>query len=131
MANIKPDQLSKVIQQTLKDYEDDVIISIEDATRTVAKAGVKELKQKSKSLFKQHTGEYAKGWKYELEAMRYGLSATLHNKIYYLTHLLENGHANRGGGRTAGRPHISVVEDQIRKDYSEEIIKLIDKRRGK
>ena len=40
----------------------------------------------------------------------HALEITVHSSIPGLPHLLEHGHANRGGGRTSGQAHIAPAE---------------------
>ena len=59
------------------------------------------------------TGDYAKSWtvKTTKESSNV-LQVTVHSRNrYQLAHLLEYGHAKRGGGRVAARPHIAAAEE--------------------
>ena len=72
-------------------------------------------------------GTYAKDWGVVTE---YENARTKRNKVrskrnYQLTHLLEHGHANRGGGRTAPRPHIEKLEQKAIQELEERIIREV------
>ena len=50
------------------------------------------------------------------------LSLTVHSRDrYYLAHLLEFGHAKRGGGRVSGKAHIAPAEEAGISQLTEEI----------
>lgn len=53
-------------------------------------------------------------------------SVVVHNeKKYRLTHLLENGHALKNGGRARPFPHIAPVAEEAERDLLENIRKYI------
>ena len=58
------------------------------------------------------TGQYAKSWRVKTtEENSQKLVQTVYSPTrYMLAHLLEKGHAKRGGGRVAGKPHIAPAE---------------------
>ena len=62
---------------------------------------------------RKDTGAYAKSWAVKkTKENSHSLEMTVHSKNrYQLAHLLEKGHAKRGGGRVAGKPHISPAEE--------------------
>ncbi len=115
------DNLSNEIAQALQDYTKEVEEGIDKEADKVANRAVKELRAKSP----KKTGKYAKGWtKKKVKNQR-----IIYNKNKPgLAHLLEFGHAKRGGGRVSGKPHIRPVEDNIIKDFEKVVIEII--RRG-
>ena len=106
MADIN---LEKAVSNILKDYATDISNITAEVVPEVAKEATKRLRQSAP----RKTGKYAKGWKNEIQKSRLTVSATVYgNKdTCPLAHLLENGHANRGGGRTPGIVHIKPVEE--------------------
>lgn len=104
--------LASNIDKLLEQYAEDVTMRIDDVVTRLGKEGAKTLKGASASAV-GGTGKYARGWTTQIDKQRLGTVAIIYNSTPGLPHLLENGHANRGGGRTAGRTHIAPVEEQI------------------
>ena len=117
MANIEG--LSDAIVKALAEYTDEVEKGLEIEKKTVAEKAVQALKATSP---KGATGDYAKGW----TTSNIKGKQVVHNKTdYQLTHLLEYGHAKRNGGRVAAKPHIRPVEEEVIKDFTEGVEKVI------
>lgn len=128
MAEKTPiDKLDSAIKRILKDYADDLQKHVDYAAEKVGRAGVKALRAVSESTL-GGTGEYARGWMSTTEQTRIGpAKVILHNENCGLPHLLENGHAKRGGGRVAGRSHIAPVEQEIIKEFEQAVKEAIQK----
>lgn len=105
------EQLSSAIMHELEIYSNDVVEGINDVGAKAAKEGVRALRQTSP----EKTSKYAKGWAVKQEkAFGKPTRYIIHNKDRpWLAHLLERGHAKRGGGRVAGKPHIKPAEETV------------------
>ena len=116
------------LREILDEYSEGVTEAVEKAIKKVANESVKKLKQTSPR--RPGGGDYAAGWKKTIETGGLVIEATVHGgpKTYPLAHLLENGHAKRGGGRTAPIVHIKPVEDwaieEVQKTIKEEVERL-------
>jgi len=125
MAKIKIDQLAAEIAKGLAEYSQEVVEKVNVSSEKVGKAAVKRLKQTSPKRY----GKYAKSWTMKTEkAIGQPHTRIIHAKgpHYRLTHLLEHGHAKRGGGRVEGRPHIGPAEEEVIREFTaavEEAIK--------
>ncbi|GAA5417980.1 hypothetical protein Pryu01_03058 [Paraliobacillus ryukyuensis] len=110
--------LSKEISNALTQYTTEVKEELEEAKKDVSKDGAKTLKRTSP----KDTGDYAKGWR----AKKVGSAWVIYNKTnYQLTHLLEDGHAKRGGGRVSGQPHIAPVEKDAIREFEHRVERAI------
>lgn len=123
MSNISIDQLANEIAKGLQEYSSDVIDGIDEVSEKISKNAVKKLKQDSP----KNTKKYSKGWAVKTEK-KYGEtnSHIIYNKNKPgLTHLLEYGHAKRGGGRVEGKSHIRPVEEQVINEFTAEVEKVV------
>ena len=117
------DNLAKTIMEGLQEYAD---VASEDVKTAVRKAG-KNVKTEISANAPKRTGAYAKSWavKTEKETAN-SLEVVVHSKNrYQIAHLLEHGHAKRGGGRVAGIPHIAPAEEKAVKQLEEDIVKKL------
>jgi len=103
---IKVDDLAGEIVLAVRTYTEEVGAAIEEAVKETARALAADLRETSP----KKTGEYAKGWTARKEGP--GKYVVYNKKKPQLTHLLEHGHAKRGGGRVEGRPHIGPAVDK-------------------
>lgn len=124
MAKKTPlDKFSEAIHDILDEYGDSIQENLAEATKEVTKKGAQAVKKAAKTTF-GGTGKYAAGWTTRFETGRYSSQGIIYNKdVPGLPHLLENGHANRGGGRTPGRPHIKPVEEKVIEEFETEVKK--------
>lgn len=120
---INADDLAKSVNEILSEYADDINEGIKVSAQEVAKQTVKQLKKTSP----KKTGDYRKGWRQKTEQDRLGnTQSVIHNATdYQLTHLLENGHFNRDGSFTKGKPHIKPAEDMAIEAFVKEVEKRI------
>ena len=102
------DQMAHVIMEGLQEYAD---LATEDMKDAVKKAGNKA-KSDVQAGAPVKTGKYKKSWAVKTtKENANAMEVTVHSRNrYQLAHLLEFGHAKRGGGRTRAFPHIAPAE---------------------
>ena len=119
----KIDNLANEIMEGLKEYAD---LASDDVKKAVRKAGNTVRKEISENAPKD-TGAYAKSWSVKkTKETSNSLEVTVYSKNrYQLAHLLEHGHAKRGGGRVAARPYIAQAEQSAVETLDSEIAKAL------
>lgn len=112
------DEMDKAIEKELTDYKDLATDDLKKAVKSAAKTVKQDIQEKAPVL----TGRYRDSWKItKTEETTDKLVLTVHAGRYQLTHLLEHGHAKRGGGRVAAIPHIAPAEEEGEKQLEEDI----------
>lgn len=99
-----------------------------EATREAVYKVAEIAKQETKAGANVRTGKYRSGWAVKKDAAsRLRTEAIVHNRSrYQLAHLLEKGHALRGGGRAPAFPHIEPAEKKAIKNMEEAIKKIAE-----
>ena len=117
--------LEKAVKDILQDYSVEVSKAAAEAVTEVSKEATKKLRQTSP----KRSGKYGKGWASKVEKTATTAEATVYGKTgtYQLAHLLENGHAKRGGGRVNGNTHIKPVEEWAIKEVEKRIREKVER----
>ena len=122
---VRIDQLADAVMKGLEEYAK---LATDDLKKDVQKAG-KKVKEQIESTAPKKTGKYSKSWAVKkTKETSDSIQVVVHSKNrYQLTHLLEFGHAKRGGGRTRAFPHIAPAEqagmDQLMRDIENDLKK--------
>ena len=120
MAKIVPiDRLTAEIEKILENYGENVQQNINEVVGEITKKGAKTQNQQSGQTFDGK--KYRKSWTTQVETGRTSAQGTIYSKIPGLPHLLEHGHALRGGGRTTGRAHIAPVEEALVREFEQKV----------
>lgn len=116
---VKVDSLADAVMKELTEYAD---LATVDMKAAVKKAG-NTVKKQIQSTSPKDTGAYSKSWSVKnTKETSQSLEVTVYSRNrYQLAHLLEFGHAKRGGGRVAGRSHIAPAEEVGIKELESEI----------
>lgn len=103
------DDLADLVMDGLREYSELADTAMKKAVRKTATSVKKEISENAP----KRTGDYAKSWTTKkVMENSHKLEITVHSKNrYQLAHLLEKGHAKRGGGRVNGKPHIAPAEE--------------------
>lgn len=125
MSNkIRVDDLAQEIAQAVKHMNQEVEQDIADITKDIAKKTVKQLEKTSPN----RTGDYAKSWASK-KTGKTGQIIYARDPEYRLTHLLENGHALKSGGRTVGQvapiKHIERAEEAAVNEFIDEVTRRL------
>ena len=112
---VSVDQMAAAIEEELEKYKD---LASDELKKAVKKAG-KTAKSDINESAPVRTGKYAKSWKSKVTAEdSERIQVTVYSpSLYMIAHLLENGHAKRGGGRVRAIPHIGPAEE-----HAEEVL---------
>lgn len=123
MANVQIDNLASEVMKGLMEYKDLVTSDMKVAVRKAGRSVKKDIQANAP----KKTGAYSKSWKVSTtKETSESLELTVHSpKKYQLAHLLEKGHAKRGGGRTKAVPHIAPAEKSAVKQLESDIKKAI------
>ena len=120
---VRIDQLAAAVMEGLTEYAD---LAADELKKAVKKAG-NSVKKDIQEGAPKDTGAYAKSWSVKnVRETSNSIELVVHSRNrYQLSHLLEFGHAKRGGGRVPGKAHIAPTEERAERTLEQEIEKAL------
>lgn len=120
---VRIDQLAAAVMEGLAEYAD---LAADELKAAVKKAG-DSVKKDIQANAPKDTGAYAKSWSVKnVKETSNSIELVVHSRNrYQLSHLLEFGHAKRGGGRVPGKAHIAPAEERAGRTLEQEIEKAL------
>ena len=117
--SVNVDKMAEAIMEGLIEYAD---VSTELVKKCVEETS-KDVKKEIAASAPSRTGKYKKSWATKKTGETpTSITMTVHSKNrYQLAHLLEHGHAKRGGGRVRAIPHIAPAEENAAKSLQSKI----------
>jgi len=124
--SIKSTDIGSAVMRELQAYTEALVTEADNA----AKRSAKRLKKKIEDTSPEDTGAYANDWSIkEIKSKTVTAPSryVVHNKEHYrLTHLLEYGHATKGGTeRVKAQPHIEPARDEEEKNFLAELESVV------
>lgn len=122
---VKIGELSEAIMEGLIEYADLATDEMKDSVKKAGKTVKKEIEKNAPV----RTGRYKKSWSTKTtKETSSSLELTVYSpKRYQIAHLLEFGHAKRGGGRVRAIPHIAPAEEAGVQELEQNIEKALRK----
>lgn len=118
---IDPEDLADALREQVRILARETV----DTVNAIGLAAIEKLVSLTKSTVPKRTGNYGKAITYTEETdpitgdktFTWGAKAP----FYRLTHLLVNGHADRGGGRVKGDPFLQNALDTVLPEYEQNV----------
>lgn len=119
---VSVDGMADAIMEELTKYSELAADELKAAVKETAQSVRKDIQASAPS----RTGKYKKSWSVKtMKESSETIDLVVHSKKrYQIAHLLEHGHAKRGGGRVAARPHIAPAEQA----GNEKLVKTIEQK---
>ena len=104
------DEMDNAIMDELEKYAD----LAADALKAAVKETAASVRKDIQAGAPVDTGKYKKSWSVKnVREDSESIELVVHSRNrYQIAHLLEHGHAKRGGGRVAAKPHIASAEQR-------------------
>ena len=122
--NVHVEQMAEAIMEGLQEYAD----LAADEMKKAVKKSANTVKNEIGANAPVKSGRYARSWRTKTtKEDANSLEITVYSPSrYMLAHLLEKGHAKRGGGRVRAIPHIAPAEQMGMEELEEEIVRALE-----